>query len=309
MQTLSNQSGGLQDTCLDGRSLSRHTCELGLEWELSCTSLNTHHPCSPCPQVPCLTCGCRGMISASVEVRGPEKDLHSGNEGGVFVEPLSCLNKVLASLVDSHSQVGAWGWSAPPMRFWCPGRHGQQVLAVHTHLSFSLFCHHLACHPLVLPAPLPPQVMVPGFNLSVRDNMLDSGWDRLAASNEFSLDRYKEQLGVPNLISARTERELLHARWCQPTLSVVDVRVGAAEEEASCQHYRFGPTRFSVIPKAAVGKISVRFVPNQSADALIESLTAHIDHEFAKLRSGNTVKVTVGASRPAGQPAQPAQLA
>ena len=36
-------------------------------------------------QVPCLTYGMRGMISASIEVRGPKRDLHSGNEGGKTV--------------------------------------------------------------------------------------------------------------------------------------------------------------------------------------------------------------------------------
>ena len=35
------------------------------------------------PQVPCLTYGMRGMIAASVEVKGPARDLHSGNDGGL----------------------------------------------------------------------------------------------------------------------------------------------------------------------------------------------------------------------------------
>lgn len=100
------------------------------------------------------------------------------------------------------------------------------------------------------------------------------------------------QLGVQELTAGRSERDLLNARWCQPSLrcggctvllstaewrllpckppncrpthhpylsslfplhcSVVDVRVGTTEEQASGAHYRFGPTRFSVIPKAAV---------------------------------------------------------
>ncbi len=33
-------------------------------------------------QVPCLTYGMRGMIAAAVEVKGPARDLHSGNDGG-----------------------------------------------------------------------------------------------------------------------------------------------------------------------------------------------------------------------------------
>ena len=38
--------------------------------------------------MPCLTYGMRGMIAASVEVKGPARDLHSGNDGGA-PHPLS----------------------------------------------------------------------------------------------------------------------------------------------------------------------------------------------------------------------------
>ena len=49
---------------------------------------------------PCITYGMRGMITLSVEVYGPEKDLHSGNEGGALKEPMTDLVKILGSLVD-----------------------------------------------------------------------------------------------------------------------------------------------------------------------------------------------------------------
>jgi len=45
-------------------------------------------------QVPCLTYGMRGMVTASIEVAGPERDVHSGNDGGVFNEPMMDLAKV-----------------------------------------------------------------------------------------------------------------------------------------------------------------------------------------------------------------------
>ena len=146
-------------------------------------------------KVPCLTYGMRGMISLSIEVKGPSRDLHSGNEGGVFAEPLVDLSKVLASLVDSRNNI-----------------------------------------------------MVPGFSAGVQPDMLRAAMGRLAAhSDEFSLGGYREALGVPDsLTTGRSESDLLNARWCQPSLSVVDVRVGtAAEEGQSHQHYRFGPTRCS----------------------------------------------------------------
>ncbi len=41
--------------------------------------------------VPCLTYGMRGMIALSIEVSGPERDVHSGNDGGVFEEPMADL--------------------------------------------------------------------------------------------------------------------------------------------------------------------------------------------------------------------------
>lgn len=173
--------------------------------------------------VPCLTYGMRGMIALSIQVDGPGRDLHSGNEGGVFNEPLADLTKVLASLVDSHNNI-----------------------------------------------------MVPHFHEDVRPCMLDPALPRLEANpNEFSLSGYKDVLGVADLTAGRSVRDLLHARWCSPVLSVVDVRVGEGSGEADAGHsscYRFGPTRFSVIPHRAVGKVSVRFVPNQRAEKLIECL-------------------------------------
>jgi acetylornithine deacetylase/succinyl-diaminopimelate desuccinylase-like protein len=73
---------------------------------------------------------------------------------------------------------------------------------------------------------------------------------------------------------------------------------GAAEagaggaDDRSC--YRFGPTRFSVIPKVAVGKISLRFVPEQDHRTLIECLQQHIEKRFKLLWSANKVELQVG---------------
>ena len=58
--------------------------------------------------------------------------------------------------------------------------------------------------------------------------------------------RYQQALGVPELTTGRSARDLLTARWAAPSLSVVDVRLGTAADygDATCEHhYRFGPTR------------------------------------------------------------------
>lgn len=54
---------------------------------------------------PCLTYGMRGMINVSIQVSGPEKDLHSGNDGGVFNEPIQDLLKLLAGLQGSKCDI------------------------------------------------------------------------------------------------------------------------------------------------------------------------------------------------------------
>ena len=162
---------------------------------------------------------------------------------GVFNEPLSDLTKVLATLVDGSNRI-----------------------------------------------------CIPGFLDRVRPNTLAPALARLDSSAEFSLKGYRDALGVPQLVRPRPTRprqapgwapgclcdsdasrecvqqvhaastsELLRARWCEPALSVVDVRLAGDQgsDLDTDPFYRFGPTRFSVIPHAVVGNVSVRFVPDQ----------------------------------------------
>ncbi len=72
---------------------------------------------------------------------------------------------------------------------------------------------------------------------------------------------------VTSLPRVACRRDLLSARWCEPSLSVVDVRVGD-DTAAADEGYRFGPTRFSVVPRSATGHVSIRFVPDQDAGRL-----------------------------------------
>ena len=56
-------------------------------------------------RLPCLTYGMRGMICLTVRVDGAGRDLHSGNDGGVFNEPMADLCRLLATLVDSQHNI------------------------------------------------------------------------------------------------------------------------------------------------------------------------------------------------------------
>lgn len=44
---------------------------------------------------------------------------------------------------------------------------------------------------------------------------------------------------------------------------------------------------------AMQGNLSIRYVPHQNADALLSHLTRHLQHEFRKLRTRNTLSVDV----------------
>jgi len=194
---------------------------------------------------PCLTYGMRGMISMSVQVSGPDKEIHSGNDGGVFNEPMNDLVKVLGTLVDSRTNILIPGFYKDVAMQGCDGK-------VHA--------------------------------LAFREGM-----DGIAA--EFSTEGYRHACGVPALSHA-SEAEVLRARWCRPSMSLVDVVTGADGIEGS-QHTALGPTRFSVIPHNAVGKVSVRFVPNQKAEVLMDHFRRHVTHEFEKLHSANELTVHV----------------
>ncbi|GIL47514.1 hypothetical protein Vafri_4310 [Volvox africanus] len=60
--------------------------------------------------MPCLTYGMRGMLSLTVQITGPDRDLHSGNDGGVFSEPMVDLIRVMATLVGPSGKVQVRGF-------------------------------------------------------------------------------------------------------------------------------------------------------------------------------------------------------
>lgn len=55
--------------------------------------------------VPALTCSTRGLVYKEITVRGPERDLHSGQYGGTVANPANALAAILASLHDHRGRV------------------------------------------------------------------------------------------------------------------------------------------------------------------------------------------------------------
>lgn len=54
---------------------------------------------------PSITVGLRGLSYVQVEVRGPNRDLHSGVYGGGVANPINVLCKMVASLIDDSGRI------------------------------------------------------------------------------------------------------------------------------------------------------------------------------------------------------------
>ncbi len=64
----------------------------------------------PSPDTPALTYGLRGLLYTEIEVRGPGRDLHSGEFGGGVRNPGDALATILAGLHDAEGRVTVPGF-------------------------------------------------------------------------------------------------------------------------------------------------------------------------------------------------------
>jgi acetylornithine deacetylase/succinyl-diaminopimelate desuccinylase-like protein len=62
------------------------------------------------PGRPALTYALRGSLSLELDLRGPQRDLHSGNFGGAIANPLEALAQVVGGLHDSAGRVSVPGF-------------------------------------------------------------------------------------------------------------------------------------------------------------------------------------------------------
>ena len=60
--------------------------------------------------MPSITYGLRGMAYLQIDVRGSNSDLHSGSFGGVLINPINALTKMLAALKDDQGRITVPGF-------------------------------------------------------------------------------------------------------------------------------------------------------------------------------------------------------
>lgn len=86
-------SVSLGDFCKEHRDLLK--CDLILVSDTSMIST----------EIPSITVGLRGICYWEVEVKGPNRDLHSGKFGGAVTNPLNALCRIIAKLSDERGRI------------------------------------------------------------------------------------------------------------------------------------------------------------------------------------------------------------
>lgn len=120
-------------------------------------------------------------------------------------------------------------------------------------------------------------IQIPGIMEQVAPVTDDE--DKLYDTIAFTMDNIHESLGSTTTIHDTTKPTLM-ARWRYPSLSLHGIE-GAFS----------APGAKTVIPAKVTGKFSIRTVPNMDIETTNAVVIKHIESEFAKIDTKNTLKV------------------
>ncbi|KAJ3369383.1 Cys-Gly metallodipeptidase [Allomyces arbusculus] len=121
------------------------------------------------------------------------------------------------------------------------------------------------------------EILIPG----IMDNVADLTEEEEALYDvlDFDVSELEAAAGAQTLIHDDKKQTIMH-RWRYPSLSLHGI-----EGAFSGQGVK------TVIPAKVMGKFSIRTVPNQTPDEIAEKVKAHLEAEFEKLGSKNTMHV------------------
>ena len=179
-------------------------------------------------KVPSINCGMRGVTYLQLNVKGPDKDLHSGHYGGAVANPINTLCDMISSLIDKDGRV-----------------------------------------------------TIPGFYDDVVEVSREDR-DELARA-PFEMEEYKAGIGIREVKGEKgyTTLERTDIRPCLDVCGIWGGYTGAGSK--------------TVLPSEAHAKISMRIVPNQKADRIIDLAEKHlkaiapdyVEVSIEKMEAGN----------------------
>lgn len=121
------------------------------------------------------------------------------------------------------------------------------------------------------------KILVPGIEEQVAP--LSDDELKVYDAMEFSISDIDNSTGSKSTISDK-KSDVLMARMRNPSLSLHGIE-GAFGE----------PGSKTVIPHKVTGKFSIRLVPNMEPSKVVEAVQKHVESEFSKLKSKNTMKL------------------
>mmetsp|Transcript_2972 Transcript_2972/g.9102 ORF Transcript_2972/g.9102 Transcript_2972/m.9102 type:complete len:476 (+) Transcript_2972:54-1481(+) len=101
---------------------------------------------------------------------------------------------------------------------------------------------------------------------------------RRYSSIEFDPDQWIESSSLPGVLGEKSKENILMRRWRYPALSIHGIHASSAYK-ATC------------IPARCVARFSIRTVPDMTAAAVDKVVSEHLQEQFAKLQSVNTLEV------------------
>jgi di- and tripeptidase len=117
------------------------------------------------------------------------------------------------------------------------------------------------------------KILIPGFY----DSILPVTQEELALYEDIKRALITSN---PSLVLQHNLAEELQKRWCDASLTIH-------------RFYTSGPDNSTIIPRLAKASISVRLVPNQTAQEVAQSLTSFLHEQFEKLDSKNELTVNI----------------
>ncbi|PVU86501.1 hypothetical protein BB559_006511 [Furculomyces boomerangus] len=226
-------------------------------------------------KIPCLTYGMRGNIKIKLEVDSMRtNDVHSGVWGGASIEPLICLSNIISQLSYPNGDIliPELNSSVDPISEEDNQMMRELIKTVFEKEFDSKSTPNTNFNHQEVMKKLNDDISKDLINNSLSQTGLFSGDSN--QPNRFKLPAEKDKVCDNSLLAKENAiYNQLMSRWRFPTLTVHKIKLISSTSNDD----------FGLIPPAAMATMSIRTVPNQSNETVIELLGIHIKSIVEKM--------------------------